>query len=354
MTSARDDWPNLRREVLQSPAYHFQAHQAAIKLDQNEYPLDLPEPLRSAALARIESALWHRYPAMHADDLAARIAERHRWPADGVVVSAGSNVLIQALIILSGLGREVVALAPSFSLYAQQARLLGVTLTEVPLGAIDPFPAAELATALGRGAGVAFLPVPLAPTGEPVDADALGSVVSAASAGWSVVVDEAYGEFAEVDHHALAEASPRMIRLRTLSKAYGLAGVRLGYALAHPAVARELRKVILPFSISSLQLAVAHALLDAPELVRERVAAVQRERERVAAALRQRGVPVRPSATNFLLVSVDDPAERAQRLREHGILVRRQDHLPGLSGALRVSIGTPTENDALLNAWDAA
>jgi histidinol-phosphate aminotransferase len=186
-----------------------------------------------------------------------------------------------------------------------------------------------------------------------VHPDDVQVLVGGAAPGWTMVLDEAYAEFAAVDHQALATRSPQVVRLRTLSKAFGLAGVRLGYALAHPEVARELRKVVLPFSVSSVQLAVAHALLDAPTLLGERIQMIRSERDRLAVSLRARAVKVRPSVANFLLVQVDDAPERALRLRQAGILVRRQDHLVGLSGALRISVGTPAENDALLQAWDS-
>jgi histidinol-phosphate aminotransferase len=343
---------NVRPEVRDVPAYRFEARPALVKLDQNESPDDLPAPLREAALARVAAAEWHRYPALHADGLAARLAARHDWPADGVVVAGGSNVLIQALVVLSGLGRRAVALSPSFPLYAQQARLLGSELREVPLGPDHAFPTEAVIEAVAADAGVAFLPAPLAPTGNAVDPRELRRVAEAAAPGWTVVVDEAYAEFAGSDHTALARAFPRVVLLRTLSKAFGLAGARLGYAVAHPALARDLRKVVLPFSVSALQLAVGAAVLDAPEWIDERVRATIAERERLAAELRERGVRFVPSVTNFILLTVADAAATHRGLLERGVLVRRQDHLPGLAGALRVTVGSRDENDAFLRAWD--
>lgn len=347
------DAMNVRPEVRDVPAYRFEARPALVKLDQNESPDDLPAPLREAALARMAAAEWHRYPALHPDGLAARLAARHDWPADGVAVAGGSNVLIQALVVLSGLGRRALALSPSFPLYAQQARLLGSELTEVPLGADHAFPTEAVVAAVASGAGVAFLPAPLAPTGNPVDSRDLLRVAEAAGPGWTIVIDEAYAEFAGSDHTDLARDFPRVVLLRTLSKAFGLAGARLGYAIADPALAVELRKVLLPFSVSALQLAVGEAVLDAPAWIDERVRSTVAERERLAAALRERGVRFVPSVTNFLLLSVADAAETHRGLLERGVLVRRQDHLPALAGALRVTVGRREENDAFLRAWDA-
>lgn len=347
------DETNVRPEVRAVPAYHFVARPALVKLDQNESPDDLPGALRDAALARVAAAEWHRYPPLHADALAARLAARHDWPADGVVVAGGSNVLIQALVVLSGLGRRALALSPSFPLYAQQARMLGAELHEVPLGPGHAFPTEAVIDVVATGSGVAMLPAPLAPTGNAVDRRDLRRVAEAAAPGWTIVVDEAYAEFAGTDHSAWAREFPRLVLLRTLSKAFGLAGARLGYAVAHPDLAVELRKVVLPFSVSALQLAIGEAVLDAPHWIDERVRATVAERERLATALRERGVSFVPSVTNFILLRVADPAATHRGLLEHGVLVRRQDHLPGLVGALRVTVGRRDENDAFLRAWDA-
>ena len=344
---------NVRPEVHALPAYRFKAYPASIKLDQNESPDDLPDELRRVALERLRSAAWHRYPDLHPEALAARLGERHGWPADGVVVAGGSNVLIQALVVLSGLGRTVLALAPSFSLYELQARLLAADLVEVPLGPGHAFPTAAVAEVVGRGAGVAFLPTPLAPTGNAVSRDDVRRVAEAAAEGWTITLDEAYGEFAGTDHDAVARAHPGVVRLRTLSKAFGLAGARLGYGLMDPGLATELRKALVPFSVSALQVAVAEAALDAPDVVDARVARTIAERERLTTALRERGVAFVPSVANFVMLSVPDAAAAHEGLLAQGVLVRRQDHLPGLPGGLRVSIGRRDENDAFLRAWDA-
>lgn len=344
----------LRAEVLGLPAYRFEAHDAAVKLDQNEAPEDLPAGLRRAALERLERQAWNRYPELHPQGLAARFGARHAWSADGVAVAGGSNVLIQAATIVAGIGRRVATVRPTFSVYALQARLLGATLVEVPLGPGFALPTAELEDVLRVGEGVVFVAAPMAPTGNGVAPADLERLAAAGGDRWMLVVDEAYGEFANVDHDELARAHPQVVRLRTLSKAFGLAGARLGYALAHPEVAVELRKALLPFSVSALQVAVAEAVLDAPDVVAERVERIVAERDRLSRALAaHRDVEVFPSVANFILMRVDDAAATYRGLLDRGVLVRRQDHLPGLAGCLRVSIGAPAENDAFLKAFDA-
>ena len=149
----------------------------------------------------------------------------------------------------------------------------------------------------------------------------------------------------------MARSFPNVVVLRTFSKAWGLAGLRLGYALASDEVARQLRKLVPPFAVSVMQTVAAEVALANPEYMRERVERTVRERERIALALE--GHPswkVYPSAANFLLIRTPDAAHASEQLLKAGVLIRRQDAYAGLAGCIRVSVGTPEENDAFLRA----
>lgn len=349
---------SIRNEVREASAYRFAARPHRVKLDQNEAPGDLPHEVREAALEAVRDAAWHRYPELRADALGARLARRDGWDPAGTVVAAGSNVLIQALVIAAGLGRRVLTVSPTFAVYAQQARLLGVDLTEVPLRP-DGFglDADALVHELARGPGLLFLTDPAAPTGNRLDDAAVAAVLEAAAEhDWTVAVDEAYWPYDGRHRLDAIRGRTDRIALRTLSKADGLGGVRLGYALCHPDTATQVSKVLLPFSVSALQSAVGCAVLDAGDDARRaRIELVRSERERVRAALA--GLPdveVAPSVTNFLLFRVPDAEAVYRGLLDHGVLVRRQDHVPGLSGCLRVTIGSEADNDAFLAAARAA
>lgn len=348
----------LRREVLELPGYSFSARSQPVKLDQNESPYDLPEALKAEVLARLAQLPFNRYPELGAERLRTALAARCAWPEDGVVVAGGSNVLIAALVTAAGLGRTVVTLKPTFSVYALQAKLQGARLVEYPLGPDFTLPEAALAHELAAGAGLLFLAQPAAPTGNLHPWEAVARLAEAAAGNWLMVLDEAYGEFARAGGDesgdqglALVERHPHLLSLRTFSKALGLAGARLGYALAHPEVAREVQKVILPFSVSALQQAVGAVALEHPEVAEARVAEAKRERERLLAGLRALpGVAPYPTSTNFILFRVADAQSTHAGLLERGVVVRRQDHLHGLEGCLRVSVGRPEENEAFLNA----
>lgn len=348
----------IRDEVRNAPGYRFRAHPHRVKLDQNEAPDDLPPEVRERAMEKMRSASWHRYPDMHATTLARLLAEREGWDPAGVVVAPGSNVLIQGAILAAGLGRRVATVAPTFAVYVDQARLLGVPLDTVPL--LRPsfsLDVPAMRSVLEAGPGVAFLADPAAPTGNRLaDADVAAVLDAASQNDWLTVIDEAYAPFDGRDRLDLVRERPERVSLRTLSKADGLAGVRLGYALCAPDTARQLEKVLLPFRVSALQAAVAEAVLEAGAPLRQaRVKEIVRERDRMRAALtRLDAVHAFESSTNFVLFRVDDPEGVHRRLLEEGVLVRRQDHLPGVEGCLRVTVGRRDENDAFLDALPRA
>jgi histidinol-phosphate aminotransferase len=183
----------------------------------------------------------------------------------------------------------------------------------------------------------------------------LRDLAAASQENWLFVVDEAYHQFSGSDASALVRRYPHVVSLRTLSKAFGLGGVRLGYALMQSALAEQLQKAVMPFSVSALQSAVAETVLEAPGYTERYIEEAKRERERMFAALQVLpGVTPFPSSTNFILFKVPDAARVFKALLARGVVVRRQDHLPGLAGCLRVSVGTPVQNSAFLDALSAA
>lgn len=340
---------SIREAVRTAAEYHFTAQPAAVKLNQNEAAWSLPQQLRERIAAAQAGLELNRYPDVQAFSLRSQLAAYHDWPEEGIVVTGGSNILIQSLVIAAGIGQRVLAVRPTFSVYSLQAQLLGADLTEVPLLAGFELPLEQLLAELPDGPGVLFIANPAAPTGNLHPPEQISELVAAGGRyGWTVVLDQAYHQFAP----AAAQAFPRephVVLLRTFSKALGLAGVRVGYALAAPATARNLQKTVLPFSVSAWQQAVAGVMLDERQFIVDGVTLVCSERERVFNALQHMEVTAFPSAANFLLFRVADAAAIHAGLLEGGVLVRRQDHLPGLAGCLRVSIGLPAENDLFLS-----
>jgi histidinol-phosphate aminotransferase len=351
MTVASDSLTGIRGAVRRAPAYPFTPIQARIKLDQNESGYDFPLELKKLALEKMLHADWNRYPDMHADGLREKIAARVGWDAHGVVVTPGSNVLIHALAQAAGMGQRVLSVSPAFSLYALSGKLLEAKLTELSLEPNFALPVAALESELKRGGpGVLFLAEPHAPTGALHDLEHIKRVVNAASEDWIVVLDEAYFEYSGRTHLEFLQ-QPNVCILRTFSKAWGLGGVRLGYLLANPALSEHVQKIVSPFNVSALVTAALEVALEHPEYVQTRVDETLFERTRVFEALRDHPTwRIHPSHANYHLIRTMDAKLAHAQLLERGILVRRQDSYAGLEGCIRVSIGTPDENTAFIEA----
>jgi histidinol-phosphate aminotransferase len=329
--------------------YPYVAVDAAIKLDQNESPEDLPADLKARALARLEKLPWNRYPAMHAEEVRAAVARHEGWPAEGVVLAPGSNLLIHALV--SG-ARSVVDTAPAFPYYRGAATGLATPYRAVPLGEGFALPVEGLLAELDRAPGVLFLPNPHGPTGRTFPSAEIERLAArAAGRGSLLVVDEAYHAFSGTDFRPLARANANVALLRTFSKSWRLGGIRAGYLLCAPRVAAIVQNLLPPFVVPAHTTAILLTVLESPGYVAELVARIRAERDRLLVELgRHASWKVHPSASNFILVRTPDAKAAHEHLLARGILVRRQDHYPGLEGCIRISVGTRAENDALLAA----
>ncbi|WP_412029686.1 pyridoxal phosphate-dependent aminotransferase [Deinococcus yunweiensis] len=350
--AATTDAPTgIRRAVRDVPAYPFTPIDAAIKLDQNENPYDFPERLKALAVARLMERPWNRYPDLHADELRRRIAALEDWDEHGVVVTPGSNVLIKLLTELAGIGQTVLTVNPTFSVYTLEAQLLGANLVQVALNDDFSLPVAGLLKELRtRPPGVLYITQPHAPTGH-LDAQADVQTLLEATHGWVVVIDEAYHQYSHSDFRSLVQAHPNALSLRTFSKAWSLAGVRAGYALAAPELAANIQKLVSAFTMNALTQAVLEVALEHPTYVHERVTEAVAERGRMLDALRDHPTcTALPSQANFFLLRTPDADAAYRHFLSRGIVVRRQDRLHLLAGCLRVAVGTPAENDAFLAA----
>jgi histidinol-phosphate aminotransferase len=345
----------VKPSVLTQPAYTLDAPVTARKLNQNEAPEDLPADLKQEILARAGAAPWHRYPAFVPEQLCQAIADRHHWVPQGVLVGNGSNEVIQAALAVSvGEGAAVVAPQPTFTLYRLLTGVAGGRYIPVPLRG-DDFGYdvdAIIQAAQRERARVVILNSPNNPTGSALPDGAVERLLAETEA--LLLCDEAYQDFGGPSAVGLLAHSSRVVVFRTFSKAMGMAGLRFGYALAHPAVAREIAKAKLPYNVNAITLAAATVALEHHERFAARTRAIIAERERFLPRLRQLpGIRVFPSAANFVLLRCEarPAAEIFQRLRdEFGILIRDVSSGAGLRGCLRISIGTPEDMDAVLAA----
>jgi histidinol-phosphate aminotransferase len=304
-----------------------------------------------------------RYPDPQPAALVEAFADLWATTPDRVVVGRGSDEMIELLVraLCRPGGDGVVVSSPTFGMYEVSARLHGVPVTDVPAGddgltwRVDT--AAVAAQARRAGARVVFVASPGNPTGAVVPLREIASLAEELCDQAVVVVDEAYGEFAEQRSAVtLLEEHPTLVVLRTLSKAHGLAGARVGIALAHPDLALVLRRVQAPYPVPVpvARLALSALTEDALAATRQRVNDTLRRRDRLGRVLRRLdGVrAVYASEANFLLVRHDDADALLHTLASAGIVVRDMRHLPGLADAVRITVGTGDEMTALDTALD--
>ncbi len=311
-----------------------------VLLDANENPHGSPVPEAGSDL--------HRYPDPSNAELRTALAERAGVPAEGIWVGNGSDEGIDLLIrLLVSPGERVVVAAPSYGVYRARAELHAAEVAEAPLD--DGWDLDVAGTArLAEVAKLVFLCSPNNPTGGRLTPGRILELVERCPA--LVVVDEAYVEFSDGPSLAPRTASvPRLAVLRTFSKAWGLAGARVGWLAGDPELAAYVRRVGLPYPLSKPAARAALAALEREEEVERRRDLIVSERARVRGRLEAMELPVAPSEANFLLFLVDDPGQVQRRLAErHGVIVRDRSGLRGLDGALRVTIGTTDENDRVL------
>ncbi len=336
----------------------------AIKLASNENAWG-PSPQVAAAISR-EASRLHLYPDGGAFYLKRDLAAHLGVDASQLIVGNGSNELIELLIrTFLETGDNVVTSACAFVAYKISTKAAGYELREAPLGAGMAYDLDAVAQQVNARTRLIFLANPNNPTGTCFTEDALtrfvDTVDAAADAGGYqspiIVLDEAYLEYVRLDGYqdslAWVAKRPRTVVLRTFSKAYGLASLRVGYGVATPDLIDYMNRIRLPFNVSALaQVAARAALSDQPWLttvVSETVA----ERDAMTSELNARGFGVIPSQTNFLLVHMGGPAgDWYQKLLERGVITRPMRPY-GLTEHLRISVGLPVQNARLYAALDA-
>lgn len=325
-----------------------------IKLSSNENPFD-PLPSVVDTISRAAASV-NRYPDMFSGDLTEALARRYGLKEDRVVVGAGSvSVLGHVLQAFAGEGDEVVYAWRSFEAYPILVRLSGATPVEIPLLECGCHELDGMADAVTDRTKVVFLCSPNNPTGLPITTKEIKSFLKRVPDRVLVVVDEAYIEFNRdplvLDSVALLARHPNLLVARTFSKAYGLAGLRIGYALGNPEIVAAIRVCVTPFSVSGIAQAAALASLEAEAELFARVETIVGERGRVLGEVRGQGWCIPQTQGNFFWIgALDEAAALAGCLKSEvpPILVR-----PFAGEGVRVTIGSPQENDRMTAALAA-
>lgn len=342
----------VRPDVLALPQYVPGARGSAAapiahKLSSNENPYP-PLPGVLAAVADAAADI-NRYPDLIASEVAAAIGDRFAVPAAGVVVGNGSVAVLQhVLSAVAGAGDEVVYAWRSFEAYPIAVGIAGATSVQVPLTAAARHDLPAMAAAVTARTRAVVVCSPNNPTGTAVRHDEMQALLSAVPRDVLVVLDEAYVEFVTDPQAArgleLLAKNPNLVLLRTFSKAYGLAGLRVGYSLSEPALAAAIRSVSTPFGVSGVAQYAALASLEAAAELERRVADLAAERERVVAKLAEQGWRIPQAQGNFVWLELgDDAVHFAKAAAAGGVLVR-----PFAGDGVRVTVGDAASNDAFL------
>jgi histidinol-phosphate aminotransferase len=319
----------------------------AVRLNTNESPYPLPEGFSADLAAAVASLPLHRYPDDQMMRLREELAAHVRHVPEGTWVANGSNeILTQLLQAYGGANRRVAVFEPTYSLHSRLAWLTQAELVSLRLEEDFSLSAASVASAVAADPDVIFVCSPNNPTGnaQPVDAVRL----LAAQTDGLVIVDEAYVEFGGETCLPLIAEHHNVVVTRTMSKAFALAGARVGYALAHPEVIDDLRRVRLPYNVSSPTQAAGLAALHHAREATAILDAIRDERDRILAALcAMPGVVVYPSDANFVLfIPPKAAAEVWRSLLDRGVLIRNLSAV--VPNALRVTAGTTHEVDLFL------
>jgi histidinol-phosphate aminotransferase len=348
--------PPVRPDLTALTGYHSAQVDVEVRLNTNESPLAPPTAWLDAFRDGLAGIEFNRYPDREAASLRRSLAESHGVRPEQVFCANGSNEVLQSLLLAyGGATRSVALFEPTYTLHGHIARITG---TGVAVGArTDDFrlDLDEVKRVVDASDPViTFLASPNNPTGRAEPAEAIGAVLSLAPG--LLVVDEAYGQFAAssaIDMVTDGEAgSERVVVVRTFSKTWSMAGVRLGYLVAAPEVVEACELVVLPYHLDSAKQLAGRLALEFVDEMEARVATITEERGRIAASLAQLPVETWPSDANFILFR---PLAREagavwSDLLAASVLVRDCSEWPGLAGCLRVTVGLPGENDRFLAA----
>jgi histidinol-phosphate aminotransferase len=346
----------VRTDIADLTPYQSPQRAARYRLNTNESPYPPPQDLLDEVFDEVRAATLNRYPDHAAAALLEALSEHTSWPVEGISAGNGSNeVLLHLFLAFGGPGRRALVFDPTYSLHKTIPQMTGTgvaTSNRTVDFRIDPGAAVRAIDEIAPE--VVVVCSPNNPTGNCENREAIDALASAAPG--LVIVDQAYVEFAgpERDLQTLLEEHSNLVIVKSLSKAWRLAGVRLGYMLADPAVTSQVARVRLPYHLSTFSQAIGVAALRRADDALEHIHAITQERDRIGRFLSDMNVECFESHANFVLFRVSESHKVWSALLDHGVLIRDYSASPGLEECLRVTAGTPEETDAFLDAMRTA
>ncbi len=345
-----------RDDLALMAGYHSAQVDVAVRLNTNEAPEPPPAGFAAALAEELATLEWHRYPDRSYRALREAIAAHHGVDPAQVFAANGSNEVLQTLCLAyGGPGRSAAVFEPTYALHSHIARVTGTGVATGERTSDLALDLDEVRRVLGEAApAITFLCSPNNPTGMLDDEATVREVLDRVPG--LLVVDEAYGQFAPWSALDLVTDDGALVVTRTYSKTWSMAAARLGYLVGPRSLVAQLDEVVLPYHLDSVKQAAGRLALGFDDAMRSRVAALVEERGRLVARLADLPVTVWPSAANFVLFRPEarDGAAVWQALLDRSVLVRDCSSWPRLDGCLRVTIGTPAEDDAFLAALEDA
>jgi histidinol-phosphate aminotransferase len=347
---------NPREQIQAMTGYHSAQVDVPVRLNTNESPFPPPAAWLDAVADIARSIQWNRYPDRAVTELRETIARRHNVDPANIFVANGSNEVIQTILLAyGGAGRCVATFEPTYQMYTQIARVTGAEVVQGERRADLTLDAIEIERVLTRHKpSVSFLCNPNNPTGIIEPRENLETMLAHTTG--VVVVDEAYAEFSEWSAIDMVTEDKPLAVTRTFSKTLSMAALRVGYVVAPKKMISDLEIAVLPYHLDSFKQAATIAALNFVSEMEQRVDSIKSERSRIFAAISEMECDVWPSGSNFILFRPRSTAAAVawQRMVDSGVLVRDFSTTPRLTGCLRVTVGTPDENSAFLDALTAA
>ena len=314
--------------------YNRKKDKYKIKLDKNESPLDLPSKLKDEIFDELTDIPLNRYPQINSEGLRKKVSDYIGFTKENIIVGNGSDAILPLLFKLFDTD-QVVINSPTFDMYSFYAKREGLTLVDVPLD--DNFQIVNLGDKIDKPSIICICS-PNSPTGNIQPREKIIDVLETDNL---VILDEAYVDFSKETNIDLIQEYDNLIVLRTLSKAFGLAGLRIGYAVAKTSIISKLNKIKSPFNMNIMSTKIAEKVLENKEIVSNNKEYIIKERERITKEFEEYAYP---SHTNFILLDLD----AYDYLRKRSILVRKMKGR--LEGMIRLTVGTKEENDILISA----
>jgi histidinol-phosphate aminotransferase len=333
--------------VINNKAYTLKPIECPVKLNQNESPFDVQPEMKNRILEKLKEKKWNIYPDFIPVKIYEKVAKYYKVKKENILIGNGSNEMIFTILAATlEKGKKIIIPEPTFTVYKLIASNLNATIKSILLNPDFTFNKKEILKEAKTPGSVLIICSPNNPTGTFMNRKDLEEIIS--SSNGLVIVDEAYIQFGGESVLGLINKYNNLIILRTFSKVFGLAGLRIGLMISNIDIIRELSKVKLPYNLNILTLTTLELMLDSPELNTKKILEEKKFLENELSNFNE--LSITPSSTNFFLVKVKNSYWLFNKLLKSGILVRDVSSYPMLKNHLRISVGSHEENVKLINA----